>query len=129
MKISSKWLWMVLLIVGMSSTGVHADNGGLDAPMATFSSRYEIEGLSAQLFSDKQIIVVTGNVRNTWDRPLRGHAVIHFRDANNNDIGHVETEINDSNPVQQGKSVSFDVAVQVGNAGDIENVSVEFIEQ
>jgi hypothetical protein len=120
---------LVLIFLAMVAIGVDADNSGLDTPMATFSSFYEIDGLSAQLFSDKQIIVVAGNVRNVGDRPLRGYAVIHFRDSDNNDIGHVETEVNDSNPFRGGKSAAFDVAVQIGNAENIENVSVEFVEQ
>lgn len=89
--------------------------------------KYEVQDLSADVFSDNTILFVAGNIKNTSFRPIQGSVLVRFQDVNNMELGYVETALNQNQPIQHNTLGGFEISVNIKENSSISNVSVEFV--
>lgn len=90
--------------------------------------KYEVQDLSADLFSDNTILFVSGKIKNTSFRPIQGYVLVRFQDLNNMELGYVETALNQNQPIQHNALGLFEISVNIKENSSISNVSVEFVD-
>lgn len=89
--------------------------------------KYEVQDLSADVFSDNMILLVSGKIKNTSFRPIQGYVLVRFQDVKNMELGYVETALNQNQPIQHNALGTFEISVNIKENSDISNVSVEFV--
>lgn len=89
--------------------------------------KYEVQDLSADVFSDNTLLLVSGKIKNTSFRPVQGYVLIRFQDVNNMELGYVETALNQNQPIQHNALGAFEIFVNIKGNSNISNVSVEFV--
>ena len=88
---------------------------------------YEVQDLSANVFSDNTVLFVSGKIKNTSFRPIQGHVLVIFQDINNMELGYVETTLNRNQPIQHNALGAFEITVNIKETAGISNVSVELV--
>lgn len=105
-----------------------ADTRRFSAPPKTVNPvKYEVRDLSANTFSDRTLLSVSGKIINTSFEFLQGYIIIRFQDSSKSELGYVETGLNQNHPLGHNESGAFEITVNIKNEPDIQNVSVEFV--
>lgn len=89
--------------------------------------KYEVQDLSADVFSDNTILFVSGKIKNNSFRSIQGSVLVRFQDMNNMELGYVETALNKNQPIQHNALGGFEISVNIKENSSISNVSVEFV--
>ncbi len=114
----------ILWVISLSNTA-WARSPKAFKPIAPI--KYEVQDLSAQLFSDNRILFISGKIKNTSFQPIQGYILIRFQDLNNTELGYVETILNQNQPIQHNALGDFDISVNISEHSNITNISVEFV--
>lgn len=115
---------VAFVILTVNTTGRSSD---LSVPLPFSASRYEFEDLNIELYSDENILFVSGNIRNMTYAPVRGYAIVYFKDKGDDVIHSVETDVNGGNSFIHGEAGYFETVENIENIPGLENVSVEFV--
>ncbi len=122
------FLLLFLLLSVAFSKEIIAAKFNLDGPPTSFSDPgYSVEDLKADLYSDGTILLVTGKIRNLKHIPIKGIAVVHLQDSNNDEIGIVEVDVNKKYTFHPGELGNFEATINVENVSGLNNVSIQFI--
>lgn len=89
--------------------------------------QFEVQDLSANVFSDNTMLLVSGKIKNHSFHPIQGYILVRFQDANNMELGYVETPLNKNRPIQHNALGTFEISVNIKDTAWITNVSVEFV--
>nr|WP_320193423.1 hypothetical protein [uncultured Desulfobacter sp.] len=104
-----------------------AGTGRFAPPKTVNPIKYEVNGLSANTFSDRTLLYVSGKIKNTSFHPLQGYVIIRFQDSSKSELGYVETDLNQNLPLRPNELGAFEIIVNIKNEPNIQNVSVEFV--
>ena len=123
-KLTLTLAFVVFVVFAVNTIG---RSGGISKPLPFSAPKYEFEDLNLELYSDGNIIFVSGKIRNMTYKPVRGFAIVYFKDKGDDVIHSVETEVNSGKTFVHGKAGYFEATENIENIPGIENVSVEFV--
>ena len=90
--------------------------------------QYEVIDLSADTFSDNRLLYISGKIKNTSFHPIKGYIIVRLQDAENTNIGFIETAVNKSLPIDHYRMGAFNITVNIEKESHIRNVSIEFVD-
>ena len=102
--------------------------GEIARPLTFSGPQFQIEDLSADLYSDGKILIVRGQVKNLGYCHIKGFLTVYYKGAHQEVLKTLETEVNKNQPIPAGHAAKFEAITNVQNIPALTNVSVEFTE-
>ena len=103
-----KVIALMSCVVALTSIALGGSNTPSE-PLEFSSPEYEIEDLTAELYPEGSVIIVSGKVRNNSSIIVRGYVIVYFLNENNETVYAAEAEVNRNLPLVQGKAGDFEV--------------------
>ncbi len=117
-------LWSLLflhpVLVGADSAGQNL------VPARQNMSFVSLENLEAEFFPANRVVAIKGSIKNVSKTTMRGYLTLYLLSAGGTVLRAFDLPVNDHRPFGDGKSVSFDTAVNVSNVSGAYQVSVDF---
>jgi|GEM_PF-4759721 len=113
-------------ILFFSLTAVAGNKRFSVPPKTVRPVQYEVRDLSANVYSDNNILHILGKIKNTSFHPISGYIIVRFQDVANTELGYVETTLNQNRSIQHNELGNFEIIVDIKGESSISNVSVEF---
>ena len=118
-----RYLLMIFLMLLCMGSGPAL---GVDIPSTFAGPRIRVVDLTANRFSDKRVLVVSGNIENLGDESIQGHVIIYLKNGVSV-ITAMDAPVNNGSPIAQGAKGYFELTTNIGNLPYANDILVEFV--